>query len=121
MKANGKRKPTLLIDFDGVIHRYSKGWHDGSIYDPPTEGFVEWAKEAQTTFRLVVFSTRCATEEGKVAIQEWFLKHKINIDMEFSYEKIPAWAIIDDRALTFDGDWGLFKSFNLRTFRSWSN
>lgn len=32
---------TLAIDFDKVIHRYSKGWHDGTIYDPPMPGAVD--------------------------------------------------------------------------------
>ena len=26
------------IDFDGVIHKNSKGFHDGTIYDEPIEG-----------------------------------------------------------------------------------
>jgi hypothetical protein len=31
-------RPKVLVDFDGVIHRYSKGWGDGTVYDPPVAG-----------------------------------------------------------------------------------
>ena len=26
------------VDFDGVIHKCSKGFYDGTIYDPPIKG-----------------------------------------------------------------------------------
>ena len=37
-------KSQLGLDFDGVIHKNSKGFHDGTIYDEPLEGAVEGVK-----------------------------------------------------------------------------
>lgn len=53
-------KKRLLIDFDGVIHKYSKGWHDGSIYDGAVEGALDKLQMLHDAgFELVIFSTRC--------------------------------------------------------------
>ena len=36
-----KDKENLAIDFDGVIHDWSKGWHDGTCYGNPINGAIE--------------------------------------------------------------------------------
>jgi hypothetical protein len=36
-----KCRQTGAFDFDGVIHRYGEGWHDGTVYDDPVEGARE--------------------------------------------------------------------------------
>ena len=33
------RKDTAGVGFDGVIHKNSKGFHDGTIYDEPLISF----------------------------------------------------------------------------------
>ena len=37
----GEEKNIIAIDFDGVIHKNSKGFHDGTIYDEPIEGVIK--------------------------------------------------------------------------------
>mgnify|MGYP003657985253 FL=1 len=48
---------TIAIDFDGVIHKYSKGWQGlQNAYDPPNDGAVESIKRLKELgFRLVIF------------------------------------------------------------------
>lgn len=119
-------KPILCLDFDGVIHKYSRGWQDGSIYDGITEGFVEWATEAKDFFQLVIYSSRSKTPEGIEAMKEWLAaqwadEERIGVsDFEFASEKPPSFITIDDRALTFNGDWGSYDSEQLLKFKPWN-
>ena len=41
---------TIAVDFDGVIHKYSKGWQGGEIYDEPVEEL--WCTQSQLEHAL---------------------------------------------------------------------
>lgn len=49
---------TVALDFDGVIHGYSRGWQGGLIYDPPMPGAIEAIREIQEVEAVVVHTAR---------------------------------------------------------------
>ena len=128
-------KPTLCIDMDGTIHAFSKGWHDGTLYDDVTDGFFEWAEQAAKQFKLVIYSSRSATDEGRTAMLAWLVEqrrawreaagmHETDgpLGFEFADKKPAAWLTIDDRAVRFNGDWSAVELApnTLRMFRPWN-
>lgn len=55
----GSYPKTIAIDFDGVIHKYSKGWQDGSIYDKPVSGVFDAIETLfDVGYSVFIFSTR---------------------------------------------------------------
>ena len=138
--------PILCLDFDGVIHRYSKGWQDGQIYDPPTDGFFKWATSTNHHFKLMVHSSRSKHWDGIQAMAHWLAEHAAHegwsvtewprferpvmrllhardanvIVLTFVQEKPPAFVTIDDRALTFRGDWNEMSVPGLLSFKPWN-
>lgn len=128
-----ERKPTLCIDFDGVVHSYERGWQDGELYGILVPGFVSWAIMAGLRFRLVIYSSRSSMPGGTEAMRTWLagqlaermMPHEIASFMgllEFAHEKPPAWVTIDDRAVQFRGDWSdpALSLEALLAFRPWN-
>lgn len=96
--------PTLAIDFDGVIHGYSEGWQDGTIYDNPMDGAAEaMAKLQERGYQLIIYTTRAESQTDKAAIYQWLKQHRFkNVDdIEITDRKPLAIAYIDDRAVRF--------------------
>jgi hypothetical protein len=101
----GRRRPTVCLDFDGVIHAYTSEWTgETTISDPPTHGAARAIERLRERYRVVVHSPRCRTEEGRNAIEHWLQKHGIAVD-EICEHKPPAMVYLDDRAVCFEGDW----------------
>lgn len=98
-------KPTICLDFDGVIHGYQSGWQGAHIIP---DGIVPGTKEAviklRENFTVKVFSARCGQEGGIDAIKAFLDKHEIVVD-EIPATKPPSFVYVDDRGITFTGNW----------------
>lgn len=126
---------TIAIDFDGVIHKYSKGWHDGSCYDEHIVGVFEAIQELMETKTVFIFSTRkpkqikkwiqarimeCEFGDNPHYPQDWtYPKYGFTVEiipfwvkfwdkrnvLGITRKKLPAMIYVDDRAMRFDGEW----------------
>jgi hypothetical protein len=97
-------KKTIVFDFDGVIHKYSRGWQDGSIYDEPVSGIKDIINQLRKeNYEVIIVSTRCSTEQGIAEMIEWLNMYDIEVD-RIQKEKPPALIYVDDRAIRFDGN-----------------
>lgn len=101
-------KKTICIDFDGVIHKYSKGYHDGTIYDPPSEGTWNALKELAENYKLVVLTARARTPEAIEEIGNYLKTYDLAqfVTNITNIKPAAAWYI-DDKAIQFRGDWDL--------------
>jgi len=110
---------SIGVDFNGVIHGYSKGWHDGTIYDDPMPGAFKALSTLLDSFTVFVFTARdlepvaqWLTEQGQFEvyvdrpypsgawIRFWNERGKLLV----TNRKLPAVAYVDDRAIRFT-DW----------------
>jgi len=97
------------IDFDGVIHKCSKGYHDGTIYDEPVDGAKEALKEISNKYTIIVYTCKARSDRGLVngktgteLVWEWLKRHDLSQYVsKVTAEKPRAVAYIDDKALRF--------------------
>lgn len=96
--------PTIVFDFDGVIHSYKSGWKGvENIPDPPVEGIRQVIEDLlERGYRVVIVSSRCTSPEGIDAIRSWLKQYGFPW-IEVMAEKPPALVYVDDRAICFDG------------------
>jgi hypothetical protein len=110
---------TIAIDFDGVIHTYDKGWHDGTIYGdtmPDAMYAIEALMERDAVF---IHTTRNARQVARWI--ERMSQHHIDCTTHLprtwygrrkpfwnnrnlllvTDRKLPATVYIDDRAHHF--------------------
>ena len=97
------------VDFDGVIHKNSKGYYDGTIYDEPIEGSMEALEKLSKKYDVVIYTAKAKPDRGLVngktgteLVWEWLKKHKFDKYIsKVTSEKPRAVAYIDDKAVRF--------------------
>ena len=99
----------VSIDFDGVIHKCSKGYYDGTIYDDPIEGSHEALEKLSEKYTVIIYTTKAKPDRGLVngrqtieLIWEWLEKHDMaKFVSKVTSEKPRAVCYIDDKAVEF--------------------
>lgn len=115
-----QRNYSIAVDFDGVIHSYTSKWVSADVIpDPPVRGAIEWLTEMDKRFRVVIFTTRGKTHDGRLAVRDWLVEHGFygagrvgptsnpqvdDYEVEITATKPPALIYLDDRAVRFDGE-----------------
>lgn len=109
-KVESQESKVLAIDFDGVIHRNSLGFHDGTVYDDPIEGSLEALRDLSKDYEIVIFSCKALEDRplvnGKTGIElieEWLQKHRVlQYVKEVTFKKPRACLYIDDKGYRFE-------------------
>jgi len=100
------------IDFDKVIHKCSKGYYDGTIYDGPIDGAYKALEKLSNDYTVIVYTCKAKPDRGLVngktgteLVWEWLKKHNMaQFVSKVTAEKPRARFYIDDKAIRFT-DW----------------
>ena len=99
----------IALDFDGVIHKNSKGYYDGTIYDDPIDGAKEALMKLSETYDVVIFTVKAKPDRGLIdgksgteLVWEWLKEHDMDRYVtKVTSEKPRAVAYVDDKAIHF--------------------
>ena len=94
-----KKKYTVCIDLNGVLDQYT-GWKGEGHMDPPRPGADRFLAELAENYRVVILTTQPAER-----VWGWLKENGLDrwVD-EVTDRKPPAVVYVDDRAVTFRGN-----------------
>lgn len=114
----------IAIDFDGVIYKNSKGYHNGTLYDEPVEGALDAIKLfSDKGYTIVIFTGKVKPDRPSPnertmiqLVEEWLEKYKVKQYIkEVTSEKPRALIYIDDKGYRFT-DWASTLNFFTKEF-----
>ena len=94
-----KFKKILLIDLDGVLNEYQGGF-DENFIPKPKQGVKEFLEKLNENYELKLYTTR-----NKLLASKWLIENKLDCYFaDVTNIKELSYLVLDDRCLTFDGD-----------------
>ena len=107
-----KKNKKICIDFDGVIHDYSKGYEGKDVFGEMIKGADTATKVLKKKgWTIIIFTTRPDTD----ALRKWLKDHDVSFDYinenpdqpvdSGDKSKLIADIYLDDRAICFSGQW----------------
>jgi hypothetical protein len=99
----------LSIDFDGVIHTFDRGYHDGTCYGEPLPGALEAIRHLAEEFNIIIFTAKAKPSRplvngktGTQLVKEWLEKYNVmQYVKEITAEKPRSQIYIDDKGYHF--------------------
>ena len=109
-KAKSENKNQIAIDFDGVIHKNSKGLFDGTIYDKPIQGTDKALQKLSKKYKIIIFTCKSKPDRplingktGNELIKDWLSQYNLlQYVHEITCEKPRASVYIDDNGYRFE-------------------
>lgn len=121
----------MAVDFDGVLHDYGKGWHDGTIYGDWNPGAVTALSQLMHQHAVFIHTTRNAGQVARWIEQSsgrafecttrlprtWYGRRRPFWNTQgvllVTDRKLPAVAYIDDRAVRFVDWWQSLRALGI--------
>lgn len=90
-------RPTLSVDFDGVLHSYSSGWKGARVIaDPPVPGAIEWLCMMSAHYEIAISSARSGQWGGRRAMRLWIGRQAERMFIDSAWEAIePLMRALD--------------------------
>ena len=106
-------KKKILLDLDGVLNTYTKDFNPNFI-PPLKDGAVEFLTKLSKDYEIVIFTVR-----EKVLAEKWIVQNNLQKYITgVTNTKEPAWLIVDDRCICFNGAYDKLLD-DIESFKVW--